>query len=120
MADPRHPRWLYGVGSDPDPRFSLANERTLLSWIRTSIAFAAGGGGLLIVRDLLGRWSPVLATASFALSLTIVLGALARWARMERSLRLGQGLPPPWLAVVVVSVLVVGALVGLAAVLVAT
>ncbi len=119
MRSQRRPEWLYGVGDDPDPRFSLANERTLLSWIRTSIAFAAGGGGLLIARDLIGTWSPALATTAFALSLTIVVGAVIRWARMERALRLGGGLPPPWLAVLVVSALVVGAVVGFVATLIA-
>lgn len=119
MRDTRRPRWLYGAGTEPDPRFSLANERTLLSWIRTSIAFAAGGGGLLIARDLIGTWSPTLATTAFALSLTIVLGAVIRWARMERALRLGGALPPPWLAVLVVGALVVGAMVGFVATVIA-
>ena len=30
-------------GEDPDPRFTLANERTFLAWIRSSLAFLAGG-----------------------------------------------------------------------------
>ena len=37
------PRWVYDEGTDPDPRFTLANERTFLAWIRTSIAFMAAG-----------------------------------------------------------------------------
>lgn len=32
------------VGSDPDYRFSLANERTFLAWIRTALGLLAGGG----------------------------------------------------------------------------
>lgn len=119
MSRQRRPSWLYGVGRDPDPRFTLANERTLLSWIRTSIAFAAGGGGLLLARDLIGTWSPALAATAFAMALAVVVGAVIRWARMERALRLGEGLPPPWLAVLVVSALMIGAVVGFVATLIA-
>ena len=31
------------VGRDPDYRFTLANERTFLAWIRTALALSAGG-----------------------------------------------------------------------------
>ena len=41
----RWPAWVYGVGDDPDPRFSLANERTFLAWIRTGLAFVTAGLG---------------------------------------------------------------------------
>ena len=34
---------VLGGGTEPDPRFTLANERTFLAWIRTSLAFLAGG-----------------------------------------------------------------------------
>lgn len=33
------------LGEAPDYRFSLANERTFLAWIRTSLGFLAGGVG---------------------------------------------------------------------------
>ncbi len=36
------PRWKQ-EGQDPDYRFSLANERTFLAWIRTALALIAGG-----------------------------------------------------------------------------
>jgi inner membrane protein YidH len=35
--------------NDVDARFLLANERTLLAWIRTSIAIEAGGVALIAV-----------------------------------------------------------------------
>lgn len=117
MAD-RRPRWIYGVGTEPDPRFTLANERTLLAWIRTAMAVAAAGLALLFTEDLLGAWSNVASGAAFALSLVVVVSAVSRWGRMERSLRLRQGLPAPWLAITLVGALVLGALVGAAIVLV--
>ena len=40
MARPRDPR---AVGRDPDPRFTLANERTYLAWNRTALALIGGG-----------------------------------------------------------------------------
>lgn len=39
----RFPRRVFGEGQEPDARFSLANERTFLAWIRTSMALLAGG-----------------------------------------------------------------------------
>ena len=41
MTDPA--RRVLGPGVEPDPRFSLANERTFLAWIRTGLALIAGG-----------------------------------------------------------------------------
>ena len=42
--------WLT-QGKDPDYRFSLANERTFLAWIRTALAFMAAAIGI----DQLGK-----------------------------------------------------------------
>ena len=44
--DRRFPRRVYGAGQEPDVRFSLANERTFLAWVRTSLALVAGGVAL--------------------------------------------------------------------------
>lgn|GEM_PF-3938267 len=63
----RRPEWVCGVGSDPDPRFSLANERTLLAWIRTSLALSAAGLAVLLTEDAFAAWSPPLSTAAFTL-----------------------------------------------------
>ena len=37
------PEKTESVGQTPDYRFSLANERTFLAWIRTGLALIAGG-----------------------------------------------------------------------------
>ncbi|WP_143342795.1 YidH family protein, partial [Crossiella equi] len=43
MSTGRWPERVYGVGEEPDPRFTLANERTFLAWIRTSLGLMAAG-----------------------------------------------------------------------------
>ncbi|WP_199589353.1 YidH family protein [Blastococcus sp. TF02A-26] len=98
----RFPRSVSGVGAEPDPRASLANERTFLAWIRTALALAAGGvalealdlpvaGGLrlsaAVLLTTLGAGTPVL--------------AWFRWAAVERALRLRQPLPASLLGPVV-------------------
>ena len=37
---------MWAEGEEPDPRFTLANERTFLAWIRTALALVAAGIGL--------------------------------------------------------------------------
>ena len=114
------PRQVYGAGDEPDPRFTLANERTFLAWIRTSLALSAAGVALVAVEVPAPR--PLLVTCALLL---VVLGLLApvqawfRWASTERALRLARPLPAfasgPLLVVglVVVGVLlVVGLAVG--------
>ncbi|MGY1773794.1 YidH family protein [Blastococcus sp. SYSU D00813] len=92
--DARFPRGVYGVGEEPDARASLANERTFLAWIRTGLALAAGGVALEAL-DLAVQPGLRLAAAL----LLVVLGALApalawaRWAAVERALRLRRALP---------------------------
>lgn len=112
----RRPRWVY-VGDEPDPRYSLANERTFLAWVRTTLAFIAGAVALeslqLPERDGL-RTVVVAALLAFAALMTVL--AFLRWARVERAMRLREPLPPFTLGLVVTAGLV-GCAVGLAIVL---
>jgi len=111
--DRRFPRWVYGVGDEPDARFSLANERTFLAWIRTALALLAAGVALEAL-DL-----PIERHVRLAASIVLVsLGVLAPvaawvgWARGERAMRQRRPLPAPTgFALLVVGVLVAGALV---------
>lgn len=83
------------VGEAPDYRFSLANERTFLAWIRTALGFLAAGVGL-------DQLAPDLATPLIrevvSLLLCLFAGGLAiygylRWLRNEKAMRLKQDLP---------------------------
>ena len=81
------------VGDEPDYRFTLANERTFLAWIRTALALAAGGlAAIGLLPDLPGSES--LGIALLLLSFATAATAYRRWALNERSMRLAQPLPP--------------------------
>jgi putative membrane protein len=85
------------VGEEPDPRFSLANERTALAWMRTALALVAGGVALISVASLadLPAWSPLIGGTASLGGAALAWRAVVGWARVERALRLGQQLPPP-------------------------
>ena len=91
-----HERVL-GGGTEPDPRFTLANERTFLAWIRTSLAFLAGGIALeAFTEDL---FSPAvrtfLAVVLLLLGMLLSAGAAVRWLNVERAMRRQAPLPVP-------------------------
>lgn len=84
-----------GVGSTPDYRFSLANERTFLAWIRTGLALVGGGLAVAAFVPPL-RWPYVRETVAIVLmafGAIIALRAVDHWARSERAMRLGEPLP---------------------------
>lgn len=87
-------------GSEPDPRFTLANERTFLAWIRTSLAMLAGGIAVeAFTADVFG---PELRKTVSVLLLTLALlvggGSFFRWLNLERATRRSAPLPLPWIA----------------------
>jgi putative membrane protein len=97
--DRRYPRRVYREGDEPDPRFTLANERTFLAWIRTALALIAAGVAVeTLIGDAGGAGRTLLAVALIGLG--TVCGALAfgRWMGTERALRTGRPLPAPVLA----------------------
>ncbi|MDN4643927.1 YidH family protein [Arthrobacter sp. PsM3] len=87
-------------GTEPDPRFTLANERTFLAWIRTSLALLAGGVAVeAFMADLFGpELRKTLAVLLLVLALLVGGGSFFRWLNVERSMRRKVPLPLPWTA----------------------
>lgn len=106
------PQWQKD-GSEPDYRFSLANERTFLAWIRTALAMLAGG---VLLDQFAGHVEPkaLLATVALALSVlgaVIAYCAYARWKGNEIAMRNAGPLPAssgiPMLSVAIICVALV-------------
>jgi len=106
---------VYGVGEDPDVRFSLANERTALAWVRTGLGLVAGGVALTSFASLarLSGVVDVIAAVACLAGAGFAGYALLAWRRNERAMRRGEPLPPPTgLPVLVAGVLVLALLVA--------
>lgn len=107
------PRW-YEEGEEPDYRFTLANERTFLAWLRTALALIAGAVALT-------QFVPSFAIAGLRTGLAVLLAvtgtllaafAYRRWAQVQKAMRHGRRLPMDWLPAAVGAVAaVVGAIV---------
>ncbi|MFP3578389.1 DUF202 domain-containing protein [Arthrobacter sp. SIMBA_036] len=90
----REPAWRR-TGKTPDYRFSLANERTFLAWIRTSLALLAGA---IAIDQLAPNIAPQPVRITLCVVLSFIGAGLAvlsyrRWGLMEAAMRNNQALP---------------------------
>ncbi len=106
--------------SEPDPRFTLANERTFLAWSRTALALVAAGLGIV---QLLPPFPGVpfgrhlLGVPLIVLGAVLAVAAYWEMTRNQTAMRRGQPLPrsvvPRLLAITVAGVAVLAAVVVL-------
>jgi putative membrane protein len=90
-------------GTEPDPRFTFANERTFLAWSRTALALVVAG---LAIVQLLPPFPGVpagrhlLGVPLIALGAVLAIAAYVEWVRNQRALRRGEPMPlsiMPWI-----------------------
>jgi putative membrane protein len=88
------PKWL-DEGADPDYRFSLANERTFLAWIRTALALIAASVAIVqLVPPFRIAGMRTFLGVALAIGGTVTAGlSYRRWARNEKAMRNGRSLP---------------------------
>jgi putative membrane protein len=81
-------------GSEPDPRFSFANERTFLAWTRTALALMLAGGAVAQFADSAGDLvRGTLTVALMGLGSLVAYVGYSRWRQAEIALRLDESLP---------------------------
>lgn len=113
MAEPARHQDAAGAadtdgGTEPDARFTFANERTFLAWHRTALALIVAG---LAIVQLLPPFPAVpggrrlLAVPLIALGGVLSVGSYLEWVRHQRALRhgtpLGTSLLPRILALTI-------------------
>jgi putative membrane protein len=111
------------AGSEPDARFTLANQRTFLAWSRTALALVAAGLGIVqLLPPFPGvPWGRhVLGLPLIVLGAVIAARAYREWTLTQAALRRGDPLPgtilPLILAVTIALVATAAAVVAIVSV----
>ncbi|WP_083751066.1 YidH family protein [Kribbella sp. ALI-6-A] len=102
-------------GEEPDYRFTLANERTYLAYLRTSLACYAGGLSAVQFLDLgRDRWpARILGIVLVGVGLITTAGAFRRWQANLTAMRRGDRLPVTRLPLMLGATIAAAGLIGL-------
>jgi len=87
----------------PSAQIILANERTLLAWVRTSLALVVTGVALEAFDvPIPDAWRRVAAAIFILLGIAAAIQAWVGWRATDAATRAGRELPPPALRAVLV------------------
>ena len=102
---------------EPDYRFTLANERTFLSWIRTALALMAAAVAVVHLLPDVGVTGTRRVIGGFLIvaALTISVFAYPRWLSVQRAMRTGEPLPRTFVLPVVAALLTVAGVIAMIA-----
>lgn len=116
---PRRPR-LDEIGTEPDVRFTYANERTFLAWSRTSLALVVTG---VAATQLLPKFDinfgrRLIGIPLIALGAVLAVASYVHWYRNQRAMRLGEPLPrSPLTLVLAIGIAVVSVIASVVAII---
>jgi putative membrane protein len=108
-------------GTEPDPRFTFANERTFLAWSRTALALVVAGLGVVqLLPPFPGvPWGRhVLGVPLIVFGAVVAVTAYREWTKSQWAMRHGQPLPRSVMPTVMTGIIAAMALVSAVVVLV--
>ena len=107
-------------GTEPDPRFTFANERTFLAWSRTALALVVAGLGIVqLLPPVPGvpQGRHLLGVPLIVFGAVVAVTAYVEWGKSQRAMRHSRPLPrsvmPIIMAVVIATMGVLSAVVVL-------
>lgn len=93
----RQPSWWPTVGEEPDPRWTLANERTFLAYERTALGLLVAGlavSGSHVLADV-PLWLAALGIPLIVLAAAVGVEGHRRFVKTQAAMRTGEPLDPP-------------------------
>jgi putative membrane protein len=106
-------------GTEPDARYTFANERTFLAWSRTALALVVAGLGIVQLLPPFPRVPSgrhLLGVPLIVLGAVLAVAAYVEWVRSQHALRRGDPMPMsvlPWILAATITVVAVVAAVVL-------
>ena len=100
---------------EPDYRFTLANERTFLAWMRTSLATLGAGLVFDQLATHFGGNKLIEGLRVLLMLMTVVMSALAynHWRRTQKAMRRSAPLPASPMIIPVTAMLLAAAISGI-------